>query len=94
MTSAVWAIFYHKMSSDGEDDRGRKKHYHNMCSMTWCSFKQAQASNTVHTYRHKNNLPEAVMEAIKPIFTDLAKTELLQKCLEGIHNMLMKVSTA
>ena len=34
-------------------------------------------------YKHKGNLPEAVMEAIKPIYKDLAKTELLTKCLEG-----------
>ena len=50
-------------------------------------------SGGVHTYKHrgmigwklthKHNLPAAVMETIKPIFKDLANTELLKKCLQG-----------
>ncbi|XP_076468336.1 uncharacterized protein LOC143299096 [Babylonia areolata] len=83
MKKAVWAIFYHKLSSDELDDMGRKRHFHAMCSITWCTFKQAEADNTVDTYRHKNNLPQAVMEVVKPVFADLAKKELLEKCLEG-----------
>ena len=39
----------------------------------------------LHTYKLKQNLPQAAREAIKPIFKDLAKTELLRKCLEGYN---------
>ena len=34
-------------------------------------------------FKHANNLPEAVMEEIRPIFKDLARTELLKKCEQG-----------
>eukprot|EP00745_Piridium_sociabile_P043372 TRINITY_DN88658_c0_g1_i4.p1 TRINITY_DN88658_c0_g1~~TRINITY_DN88658_c0_g1_i4.p1 ORF type:complete len:192 (-),score=30.36 TRINITY_DN88658_c0_g1_i4:167-742(-) len=36
---------------------------HDMCSPTWCPYKQAEASNTVGTYKHTNNLPLAVMNS-------------------------------
>ncbi|GFU33288.1 uncharacterized protein TNCV_3768411 [Trichonephila clavipes] len=35
------------------------------------------------TYHHKNSLPVDVVEAMRPIFRDLANTELLKKCLHG-----------
>ena len=34
-------------------------------------------------YKHTNNLLSAIKDEMKPIFKDLAKTELLQKCLAG-----------
>ena len=37
----------------------------------------------MQAYKHKSNLPAAVMKAIKPAFKDLTKTELLRKRLEG-----------
>ena len=76
MRNAVWAIFFHKLSHDAHP-------VHNFCLVEWCPYKQAQAQGTLQTFKHKNNLPEAVMEELRPIFRDLAKTELLRKCVRG-----------
>lgn len=45
--------------------------------------KKAEAEGTLATYKHTNNIPKAVMDVVKPVFKDLANTQLLQKCLEG-----------
>ena len=76
MRNAVWAIYFHKLSSDS-------KPIHNFCLEEWCPYLQAKAEGRHLTYRHKNNMPEAVMSEIKPIFKDLANTALLQKCIHG-----------
>lgn len=76
MREAVWAIYFHKLSSDVEP-------LHNFCSVEWRQYKQAERDGTLSQYKHKGNLPQVVMEAIKPIFRDLGKTELLNKCLDG-----------
>eukprot|EP00916_Digyalum_oweni_P006115 GHVL01010535.1.p1 GENE.GHVL01010535.1~~GHVL01010535.1.p1 ORF type:complete len:168 (-),score=12.39 GHVL01010535.1:823-1326(-) len=39
--------------------------------------------NDLEHYKHKNNLAPAIMDELKPIFKDLAKTELLRKCVDG-----------
>ena len=81
MRSAVWAFFYfyfilfffHKLSTD-------EKPCHNFCLRDWCPYKQAEATGTLQTFNHTNNLPEAIMEEVRPIFKDLARTEFLRKC--------------
>ncbi|GBM23609.1 hypothetical protein AVEN_117365-1 [Araneus ventricosus] len=35
------------------------------------------------TYKHKNNLPVAVVEAMRPVFRDLSHPDLLKKCVHG-----------
>ncbi|GFV54952.1 uncharacterized protein TNCV_3144911 [Trichonephila clavipes] len=35
------------------------------------------------SYHHKNSLPVDVVEAMRPVFRDLANPELLKKCLHG-----------
>ncbi|GFV92011.1 uncharacterized protein TNCV_1894471 [Trichonephila clavipes] len=35
------------------------------------------------TYHHRNSLPVDVVEAMRPVFRDLANPELLKKCLHG-----------
>ena len=35
------------------------------------------------TFTHKSSLPPAVMDTLKPVIKELAKTDLLQKCLHG-----------
>ena len=75
--AAVWAIFFfHKLSTDDKPS-------HNFCLLEWCPYKQAEAAGTLVNFKHANNLPEAVMEEIRPIFKDLARTELLKKCGHG-----------
>ena len=74
--AAVWAIFFHKLSTDDKPS-------HNFSLLEWCPYKQAEAAGTLVNFKHANNLPEAVMEEIRPIFKDLARTELLKKCGHG-----------
>lgn len=77
MRKDVWATFFHRLSTD-------EKPNHHMCPKgvdSWCKFERAKV--TKESYTHKNSLPEAVMNEIKPIFQDLSKEELLEKCLHG-----------
>ncbi|GFT79595.1 uncharacterized protein TNCV_3177451 [Trichonephila clavipes] len=77
MQQAIWTIFLHKLSTD-------EKPQHGFCppdSDTWCKFKKAELLG--ETYHHKNSLPVDVVEAMRPVFRDLANPELLKKCLHG-----------
>jgi hypothetical protein len=76
MREAVWAIYFHKRSSDDAPN-------HNLCCDSWCAYKKAASQNDSANYKHKKNLPVAVTDEIKPIFQDLSKTQLLEKCLDG-----------
>ncbi|KAL8608787.1 hypothetical protein ACOMHN_065523 [Nucella lapillus] len=75
MRGAVWAIFFHRRSTDEEPT-------HNFCG-DWCPYKEAVAAGTEADYKHKRNIPVAVMDTIKLVFKNLANTDLLRKCLEG-----------
>ncbi|GFT52358.1 uncharacterized protein TNCV_1065501 [Trichonephila clavipes] len=77
MRQAIWAIFLHKLSTDEYPQHG-------FCPIgedSWCGFKKAEASGK--TYKHKNSLPVAVGEAMRPIFRDLSHPDQLKKCLHG-----------
>ena len=76
MRAAIWAVYFHKGSSD-------EKPVHSFCNVTWCPYLKARAENKNYIHKSHNYLPAAVMEAIKPVWKDLAKTELLTKCLAG-----------
>lgn len=54
---------------------------HQFCDESWCKYKQCAKDNKV--YKHKNSLDQAVIEAIKPVFKQLAHPDLLKKCLHG-----------
>ena len=82
MRQAVWATFFHRSASD-EMSRAEQDRSHAMCDISWCKYKKAAASHTLHTYKNTNSLPMAVMEVIKPIFQDLSNPSLLSKCLDG-----------
>ena len=75
MRKAIWAIYFHKKSCD-------KDAVHNSCG-EWCSYRKAEKEGELASYKHKNNLPSAVMEVIRPILKDLIDTSLLKKCLDG-----------
>lgn len=77
MRQAIWAIFLHKLSTDENPQHG-------FCPSdadTWCKFKKAELLGA--PFHHKNSLPVAVVEAMRPIFTDLSHPDLLKKCLHG-----------
>ncbi|GFU30997.1 uncharacterized protein TNCV_3953301 [Trichonephila clavipes] len=77
MRQAIWPIFLHKLSTDEYPQHG-------FCPIgedSWWGFKKAEASGK--SYKHKNSLPVAVVEAMRPIFRDLSNPDLLKKCLHG-----------
>jgi hypothetical protein len=44
---------------------------------SWCKFKNSASSGVA--YEHKHSLPAPVMDAIKPVFRDLAGVDPLKK---------------
>lgn len=50
---------------------------------TWCKYRKSEAEGSLADFKHKNSVPQAAMEALKPIFRDLAHPDLLKRCLHG-----------
>lgn len=48
------------------------------CSDSWCKW-QKDPDN----HQHKDAIPDAVAQIIKPVYEELSKDELLEKCLHG-----------
>ncbi|GFX70420.1 uncharacterized protein TNCV_4473541 [Trichonephila clavipes] len=85
MRQAIWAIFLHKLSTDEYPQHG-------FCPIgedSWCGFKKAEASGK--SYKHKNSLLVAVVEAMRPIFRDLSHPDLLKNVCMEKHKTRMKV---
>ncbi|GFX93174.1 uncharacterized protein TNCV_4760531 [Trichonephila clavipes] len=79
MRNAVWAVWAHTSSTDDEP-----KHW--FCPKgknSWCKYNVLVHNNTVNAFSHKNTLPKAVSEVIKPVFKDLSHLKLLRRCLGG-----------
>lgn len=77
MKQAVWALYYHKISTDEEP-------HHGLCPKgegSWCKYQKAIV--TKEKYTHSHSIPVPIMETIKPVFQALSKPELLKKCLHG-----------
>ncbi|KAK3770056.1 hypothetical protein RRG08_043214 [Elysia crispata] len=56
-----------------------QKPNHTLCPTdSWCKYK-----NDPEAYKHKNGLPDSVVECVKPILEDLADENFLKKCLHG-----------
>lgn len=79
MRTAVWATFCHLQSSNDIPTHG-------LCPVgegSWCKFQRAKAKGERYDHIDHFHLPKIIMTEIKPIFEDLAKTDLLRKCLHG-----------
>ncbi|GFW17463.1 uncharacterized protein TNCV_1393081 [Trichonephila clavipes] len=77
MKQAIWAIFFHKISTDLNPPHG-------LCPLgddSWCGYNRSKLKGD--TYKHKHNLPIAIMHCIKKVFRDLSSPELLSRCLHG-----------
>jgi hypothetical protein len=80
MHRACWAAFYHKASTDANP-------HHPFCpphteqNPSWCGYKRSQV--TGEQYTHKHPLPQVVLNAMRKIYTDLTRPDLLKKCLSG-----------
>lgn len=79
MRQEIWATLYHKISTDTAPQ-------HDRCPVgdnSWCSWQQAKARNKLHDYKHKPALSDEVFTAVKPIYEELSRDELLSRCLGG-----------
>lgn len=79
MYDAVWAIFYHKISTNDNP-----QHMH--CPVgpgSWCSWRRAEAENTLDKYKHEPPLHAEVEDCLRPIFESLSSKDLLERCLGG-----------
>ncbi|GFV40936.1 uncharacterized protein TNCV_2665271 [Trichonephila clavipes] len=79
MRQAIWAIYCHYRSTDEEP-------MHHFCPIgdtSWCKYQKAVATNSVSIFKHKNIVPIAVMDEIKPIIAELSAPKLLKKCVGG-----------
>ncbi|GFW42755.1 uncharacterized protein TNCV_473451 [Trichonephila clavipes] len=79
MRQALWAIYCHYRSTDEEP-------MHHFCPIgdtSWCKYQKAVATNSVSLFKHKNIVPIAVMDEIKPIIAELSAPKLLKKKCVG-----------
>jgi hypothetical protein len=75
MATAIKATLFHVASSDSDPQ-------HHLCpdgDDSWCGYKREKES-----YQHKNGIPKCIVQKIEPVFDDLSKLELLQKCTHGL----------
>ncbi|GFW00972.1 uncharacterized protein TNCV_1762101 [Trichonephila clavipes] len=79
MRQAIWAIYCHYISTDEEP-------MHHFCPIgdtSWCKYQKAVATNSASLFKHKNIVPIAIMDEIKPIIAELSAPKLLKKCVGG-----------
>jgi len=80
MKNAIWATYYHYSSTD-------KNPQHEKCPSgadSWCEWQRAAAENQLQSFKHSYSaLPTDVLNAIKPIYEDLSKDALLERCIGG-----------
>ncbi|XP_046737741.1 uncharacterized protein LOC124406385 [Diprion similis] len=78
MHEAIWATFDHYSSTDANP-------HHERCPTgeeSWCSYQRAQARNEAFQHDYKP-LPSNVLDAIRPVYNDLSKETLLERCVGG-----------
>ena len=97
MKNAIWATFFH-YSSTGENPQHKK------CPSgadSWCEWQKAAADNALDSFKYTYSaLPEDVLNAIKPIYEDLSKDALLERCVggftqnnnESLNQLIWKIS--
>ena len=93
---AIWATFYHRLSTDENPQ-------HQNCppGMTsWCGFQRAAVEGRESKFKHKPGFSPEVTRAIKPVYEDLTKKSLLERCLgahsqnndESFHALVWRIS--
>lgn len=80
MKNAIWATYDHYSSTD-------KRPRHNKCPTgkeSWCAWQRASANVELASFKHDYKpLPTNVLTAIKLIYKDLSKDNLLERCVGG-----------
>lgn len=97
MKKAIWATYEHYSSTDDNPQ-------HNNCPSgedSWCEYQKAAAANSLKSFKHNYDaLPNEVLTALKPIYQDLSKEALLERCLggftqnnnESLNQLIWKIS--
>uniref|UniRef100_A0A0B7BM11 Mutator-like transposase domain-containing protein n=1 Tax=Arion vulgaris TaxID=1028688 RepID=A0A0B7BM11_9EUPU len=70
MLCDIMAVLPHVGSTDVNPNHG------GCPNDSWCKYK-------LNPEKYRHGLPQAVMDFIQPVFTDLANEDLLRKCLHG-----------
>ena len=79
MQDAILACLFHVASSENDNFRV-------YCPKTydsWCQY-QRDAINNTNLYTPGAGISNNVIAAIKPVYADLTKPDILQKCLHGL----------
>lgn len=61
---------------------------HDGCSAgknSWCKWRQAEAEGILDDFNHSPALPAYVIDHLTPIYTDLTKEDLLNRCWGDIR---------
>ncbi|GFY13216.1 uncharacterized protein TNCV_2334801 [Trichonephila clavipes] len=77
MKIAIWAIYFHKLSTEDNPQ-------HALCPLgedSWCSYNRSIVTGEFHI--HKHCLLEIILLKVKKVFRDLTEKDLLKKCLHG-----------
>lgn len=78
MRDAIWGTYYHYSSTDENPQ-------HNKCPIgaeSWCAWQRASAAGTLASFKHDYQaLPNYVLQAMKPVYEDLSKDVLLERCV-------------
>lgn len=78
MYKAIWATFHHLSSTDKNPNHGNCPEG----AESWCAYRRAEAEELNLTKFKHDYLPldPKVQEALKPIYEDLSRRELLDRC--------------
>lgn len=79
MRDAIWAIYYHYLSSD-EDPQ------HFLCPFendTWCDYNRAANDDQLEGFSHNVKVEPEKWEKSHSIFVDLTNQALLERCANG-----------
>ena len=74
MVNSIKAVLYHVASTESDSQ-------HCLCLDGVDSWR---GYNREESYKHKNGIPKCIVKLIEPVFNDLSKPELLQKCTHGL----------
>ena len=75
MKNEVWAGLYHSASTEENPQ-------HQNCpagQVTWCKYNKAMLQ--IKLFKHKNPLPTAILDEIRPIYKKLTNDDIMNGCL-------------
>ena len=78
MHRAIWTVFHHSISLDDQHNH----QFFPSGSGSWCKHNQALTDDE-EPPKHTPKPPKDLGPFIKPVFTELSKRELLEKCVLG-----------